>query len=290
MENSHSQTYSLRQLASQRKRQPRQLSRAVSITSGKGGVGKSNIAINLGLALQDMGKNVTILDADLGLANVDVLLGKKPLYNINHVIEGEKKISEVIMEVQNGLKIIPASSGIEKLANLEQEKMDQFIHDLKEVEKNVDFFLIDTAAGITQEVLGFLTSSNEIIVVTTGEPTAITDAYAIIKSIHHKKTQAAIRIIVNMCKTDEEAEKIFSRIHAVSQRFLSRKLDFLGGIPYDEAVSLSVRAQKPFIALHPRCRASVSIRMIAKKILENRTYKNTGTLQDFFNNIKGFLS
>lgn len=290
MENFHSQTYSLRQLASRKSKRPLTLARAIAVTSGKGGVGKSNITINLGLTLQSMDKNVVILDADLGLANIDVLLGKRPKYNISHVIEGNKKIEDIIIEVEGGLRIIPASSGIEKLANLKKEDMDSFISQLKNVEENVDFFFIDTAAGISQEVLGFLLSCNEIFVVTTGEPTAITDAYAIIKAITNKKKDAVIRLIVNMCKTNDEAGIIHKKINAVSQRFLNKKLDLLGGILYDNAVSVSVRKQKPFVQQYPRSTASMGIKMIAKKMLENRTSSGTGTLQDFFTNIKGFMS
>ena len=290
MDNLNSQTYSLRSLANKRGSRSQLLTKAIAITSGKGGVGKSNIAINLGLALQDMGKSIIILDADLGLANVDVLLGKKPLYNINHVIEGQKNIKEIIMEVENGLKIIPASSGIENLANLDKSEMDRFIGELRHVEQNVDFFLIDTAAGINQEVLAFLLSSNEIFVVTTGEPTAITDAYAIIKAIVHKKRNATIRLIVNMCRTDDEAERIFNKINAVSVRFLNKKLKLLGGILYDSTVSRAVRKQKPFLHHYPNSPASLGVRAIAKKMLEARTVQNTGNLQDFFTNIKGFIS
>ena len=286
----NSQTYSLRQLAARKKTRTRQLARAIAITSGKGGVGKSNIAINLGLTLQEMGKKVTILDADLGLANVDVLLGQKPLYNIHHVIQGKKRIDEIIMTLENGLKIIPASSGIEKLAELPQEEMDQFIHDLGKIEQNIDYFFIDTAAGISHEVLSFLISSHEIIVITTGEPTAITDAYAIIKTITHKKPDAVIRLIVNMCRTDDEAKIIYNKINAVSLRFLNQKLEFLGGIPFDDTVTQAVRRQKAFVMQYPKSRASAGIRMIAKKILENRTIQKTGNLQDFFNNIKGFMT
>jgi flagellar biosynthesis protein FlhG len=290
MENFNAQTYSLKQLAARKKDRPHTLARAISITSGKGGVGKSNIAINLGLALQELKKNVIILDADLGLANVDVLLGKKPLFNINHVIEGQKKVEDIIMEVENGLKIIPASSGIEKLASLDQDKMDQFIEGLKSVEHNVDFFIIDTAAGITQAVLHFLIASNEVFVVTTNEPTAITDAYAIIKAITHRKKEARVRVIVNMCRSYDEALSVFNKINAVSLRFLNKNLEFLGGILKDETVSLAVRQQSPFVLRYPKSEAAAGIFQIARKMLENRTPAESGNLQDFFTNIKGLMS
>ena len=168
--------------------------------------------------------------------------------------------------------------------------MDRFIGELRHVEQNVDFFIIDTAAGINQDVLAFLLSSNEIFVVTTGEPTAITDAYAIIKAIVHKKRNATIRLIVNMCRTDDEAERIFNKINAVSVRFLNKKLKLLGGILYDSTVSRAVRKQKPFLHHYPNSPASLGVRAIAKKMLEARTVQNTGNLQDFFTNIKGFIS
>jgi flagellar biosynthesis protein FlhG len=237
-----------------------------------------------------MGKKVVIFDADLGLANVDILLGKKPQYNINHVIEGQKKIEEIIMEVDNGLKIIPASSGIEKLASLSAEKMDEIIEGLKAVERDVDFFIIDTAAGIAPAVLGFLVASSEVFVVTTNEPTAITDAYAVIKTLHRRKQNAQTSVIVNMCRGPEEARVIFDRINGVFRRsFQERSLQFLGAVPRDDNVSLAVRRQVPFVLNYPRSEASGAVRQIARKMLENRTPPESG-LDDFFKNIRGLMT
>ncbi len=262
---------------------PSRLARIVSVASGKGGVGKTNVVVNLGIGLVKRGNRVLIIDADLGLANIDIILGLTSRYNLYHVIKGEKKIQEVIVDGPEGIKVIAGGAGIQELANLSSSQRIQFIASLSELDNYADIILIDTSAGISQNVLGFILASDETIVVTTPEPTAIRDAYGIIKTISLENKDARIRLLVNMASSPQEAEEVATRMEMVARQFLDISLDKLGYILKDPAVSDAVIRQKPFIIAYPHSKASRCIETVADRILgyEGDAYKPKG--------VKGFL-
>lgn len=240
--------------------------RTIAITSGKGGVGKTNIAANLGIAMATQNKKVCIIDADLGLANIDVILKLKPKYNIEHVISGEKKLEEIFVRGPAGLIVIPASSGRLSLANLPELDREELIREIYRSIVDFDIMFIDTAAGISQNVVDFALIAHEIIVITTPEPTAITDAYAMLKVISQlRKTD--IGIIVNMADNPEQACEVADRIIKAARRYINAKAHYIGHILTDSAVLDAVFAQHPLIFRHPESKAAVCINALADKIL-----------------------
>ncbi|MBN1500413.1 MAG: MinD/ParA family protein [Spirochaetes bacterium] len=251
--------------------------RSIAITSGKGGVGKTSLAVSLSIALAKGNASVTLLDADLGLANINVILGIIPKFNLYHVIKGKKKLKDIVIEVPEGIKIIAGAAGFHQLANLNEKQRADFISELSEI-ANDDFLIVDTGAGVSQNVLSFLTSSDEIIVVTTPEPTAITDAYGIIKSIASQSTDKTIKLIVNRCQSVSEGKRVAQRIINIAGQFLNIKVENLGFVFDDISVPKSVRSQKPFIVSYPKCKASVCVNIIADKIAnrEPGNYQNGG--------------
>ncbi len=262
--------------------------RVITITSGKGGVGKTNFAVNLGIALSKLGRKILLVDADLGLANVDVMLGLIPKYNLGHVLLGEKKIADIIINGPAGMKIIPSGSGMYKLANLGDKKLAQCLEHLNQLEKSTDIILIDTGAGLSKSVLKFILAAGEVIIVTTPEPTAITDAYGIIKVITASKRDLPIRVVVNMVKNEKEAEEVMERLSAVSQRFLGMDLERLGFIPLDPVVPKAVKEQQPFILGHPRSVVAQSISQIASKLVNGDTQATSGSIS-FFERLLGIF-
>lgn len=262
--------------------------RVITITSGKGGVGKTNFAINLGIALSKLGQKTLLVDADLGLANVDVMLGLIPKYNLGHVLLGEKKIADIIINGPAGMRIIPSGSGMYKLANLGDKKLAQCLEYLNQLEKESDFILIDTGAGLSKSVLKFVLAAGEVIIVTTPEPTAITDAYGIIKVITASKRDLPIRVVVNMVKNEKEAEEVMERLSAVSQRFLGMDLESLGFIPLDTVVPKAVKEQQPFILSHPRSIVAQNISQISTKLVNGDTPVLSGSVP-FFQRLLGIF-
>lgn len=262
--------------------------RVITITSGKGGVGKTNFAVNLGIALSKLGRKILLVDADLGLANVDVMLGLIPKYNLGHVLLGEKKIADIIINGPAGLRIIPSGSGMYKLANLGDKKLAQCLENLNQLEKETDIILIDTGAGLGKNVMKFVLAAGEVIIVTTPEPTAITDAYGIIKVITASKRDLPIRVVVNMVKNEKEAEEVMERLSAVSQRFLGMDLERLGFIPLDAVVPKAVKEQQPFILGHPRSIVAQNISQIATKLVNGDTQASSGSLS-FFERLIGIF-
>ncbi len=262
--------------------------RVITVTSGKGGVGKTNFAVNLGITLSKLGQKVLLVDADLGLANVDVMLGMIPKYNLGHVLLGEKKIADIITNGPAGMKIIPSGSGMYKLANLGEKKLAQCLAHLNELEKTTDIILIDTGAGLSKNVLKFVLAAGEVIIITTPEPTAITDAYGIIKVIASSKRDLPIRVVVNMVKNEKEAEEVMERLSAVSQRFLGMDLVSLGFIPLDMVVPKAVKEQQPFVIGHPRSAVASSINQIASQLINGEIVATTGSLS-FFERLLGIF-
>jgi len=240
--------------------------RVIAITSGKGGVGKTNIVANLGYAFTKMQKNVLILDADLGLGNLDVLLGLAPKYNLSHVIMGEKKLAETIIEGPGRMKILPASSGIQELTHLTPEQKIQILSELDTLIDTVDVLFIDTAAGISSNVMDFNVSAHEIIVVVSPEPTSITDAYALMKVLSLKYSEKRCKVIVNMVRSFQEGQEVFRQLNLVTDKFLDISLEYQGSILFDEKVTHGVKHQKIVSELFPDTRVSQCFVDLARKI------------------------
>jgi len=243
--------------------------RVIAITSGKGGVGKTNIVANLGFALSQLGKRVLILDADLGLANLDVLLGLAPKYNFSHVITGAKTINEITVNGPGDIKILPASSGIQELTKLTKEQGIRFLSELDALLESYDILLIDTAAGISSNVMYFNTTAQEIIVVVSPEPTSITDAYALMKVLSLKYSQRNFKLIVNLAANSEEAREVFRQLNLVADRFLDITIDYMGYILNDKNISKSVRRQKIVSEIFPDTEASKCFGTLAKQIFKS---------------------
>jgi flagellar biosynthesis protein FlhG len=259
--------------------------RVIAITSGKGGVGKTNIVANLGYALSKLGKKVLILDADLGLANIDVLLGLTPKYNFSHVITGAKTIEEIAISGPGEIKILPASSGIQELTKLTKEQGIRFLKELDGLLDLFDILLIDTGAGISSNVMYFSTTAQEVVVVVSPEPTSITDAYALMKVLSLKYSQKQFKLIVNQAATGEEASEVYRQLNLVAERFLDIRIKYIGHILFDENVKKCVRKQKIVSEVFPESDASRCFNALAKSITssENDIYfqPKTNFLWDF---------
>ncbi len=255
--------------------------RIIAVSSGKGGVGKTNIAINLALAYMQMGKKVVVMDADLGLANVNVVLGIIPKYNLYHLIRKQKKMREIIQNTSYGIQIVAGASGFSKIANLSVEERNDFVGELQEL-SSADVLIIDTGAGVSDNVLSFIAAADDVIIVTTPEPTAITDAYGIIKIIATEidNLNLGLKLVVNRVKSVTEGKKVAERVINIAGQFLNLKVDYLGFVYDDDLVHNAVVKQKPFIIMDARGKASMCIRYLAGR-LENVEYKNGGGVARF---------
>lgn len=242
--------------------------RVIAITSGKGGVGKTNIVANLGYTLSRLGKKVMILDADLGLGNLDVLLGVAPKYNISHVIRAEKSMAEIIEEGPGQMKILPAASGIQELTQLTHEQKMQVFTDLDRLIDDMDLLLIDTAAGISSTVMDFNVMAHEIMVVVSPEPTSITDAYALMKVLSLKYSEKSCNLVVNMAASPKEAQDVFRQLELVTDRFLDIHIDYLGCVLRDDKLSRSVKQQRLVSDLYPESRAGRCFSDLARRVVK----------------------
>ena len=240
--------------------------RVISVTSGKGGVGKTNIVANLGYAFARRGAKVLILDADLGLGNLDVLLGLAPKFNLSHVIMGQKSIQDIIVEGPGNMRILPASSGIQELTQLNQTQKIQILTELDQLIDAVDILFIDTAAGISSNVMDFNVTAHEIIVVVSPEPTAITDAYALMKVLSLKYAEKSCKVIVNLADTSAQGREVFRQLNMVTERFLDMNIDYLGSVLFDAKITQGVKQQKLVSELYPDTQGSKCFTDLAQKI------------------------
>jgi len=241
--------------------------KVLSFTSGKGGVGKTHIVVNLAYALQSLGARVMLLDADLGLANIDVLLGLAPRFTIQHVLEGHKTLADVLVTGPAGMLILPAGSGVPELAELNDSQRLQLLTVLETLEHDIDFLLIDTGAGISANVMYFNVAAQDIVVIVTPEPTSITDAYALMKVLSTKYDEKHFKVIMNNVAHATEAKDAFRRLNLVTERFLNISIDYLGFILHDTSFSQAVRQQKALLDLYPSSAAAQGIRTLAQRLL-----------------------
>ena len=241
--------------------------RVIAVTSGKGGVGKTTLSTNLAVAFTTLGQKVVVIDTDLGTANVDVVLGLKPNYHLGHLISGQKSLTDIALTAPGGFMVIPGGSGLQELTQLSESQFTRVITSFNELDGMADILLLDTGAGISRDVSNFLLAADEVIIVTTPEPHAMTDAYAIIKVMHTLGTSAKKRLIINKVDGDLEAGIIASRLKNVVSQYLNEELEFLGGVEEDKAISRSLRKQCPLILLEPNCAPARSIAKIADKII-----------------------
>jgi flagellar biosynthesis protein FlhG len=245
-------------------------SRVITITSGKGGVGKTNFTVNLGIKFAQMGLRVVIIDADLGLSNVDVVMGRMSKYNLSDVINSNKDILEILEEGPNGVKFISGGSGVQELVKLNKTQLVDLLMKLGKLDEEADVILIDTGAGLSENVISFVHAAREVILVTTPEPTSITDAYALIKTITRKDKMKIIKVVVNRADNAAEAFNILDKLYVVTQKFLDVKLQKLGYILNDANVTKAVKIQQPFVISFSRSEASKNLHEIALTLIDNK--------------------
>jgi flagellar biosynthesis protein FlhG len=265
---------------------PPSVSRVISFTSGKGGVGKTSMVVNIAVGLAQAGKSVLVLDADLGLANVDVMLGLKPSWTLQDVFEGNKSLDDILVSGPEGISIIPAASGVESICSLDTGRQMLLMQAVESMATSFDYILIDTQAGIGPDVMYFNTAATETVVVITGEPTSLTDAYALIKVLSQNYGERSFSVIANDVRDADDGQRAFARLQSVVERFLHVELRFLGHVPEDSAMQDSIRAQEALLTRYPSSRAGSAIRVVSRKIDEVFYQQRVkGGMQFFFSRL-----
>lgn len=264
------QAEQLRKMMQQTDSRPK--ARVITVTSGKGGVGKTSISLNLAIQLSRLGKKVVLFDADFGLANIEVMLGVRPQYNLADMMFRGKELSEIITQGEEGIQFISGGSGIQELASMNREQVIFLTNRLLALDNYADIIIVDTGAGISDSVLEFVLASTEVLLVATPEPTSITDAYALLKALNHKaefsREETSIKMISNRVKTQEEGAGLYEKMSVVADKFLSIPITYLGSVPMDEQINKAVMRQKPVSVLYPDAPAAKAIHTIAEKLLE----------------------
>ena len=239
--------------------------RVIAVTGGKGGVGKTNVSVNLAVAMADAGKRVMLMDADLGLANIDVILGLHPDYDLSHVISGERTLEEVVLQGPSGIRVVPGASGVQQMAELSEAEHAGLIRAFSEIGSDLDVLIVDTAAGISDTVVSFSRAAQELIVVVCDEPASITDAYALIKLLNREYGVDRFRILANMTRSAQEGVDLYNKMCRVTDRYLDVMLTYMGSIPYDDFLRKAVRSQKTVVQAYPRSRITQIFKNLAKK-------------------------
>jgi flagellar biosynthesis protein FlhG len=262
--------------------------RTIAVTSGKGGVGKSNLSANLSITLAARGHKTVVFDADLGLANLDVILGARAAYTLQHVLTGEKRVAEVVSSGPGGIGFIAGGSGVTGLMNLSGPQLDRFLSELAEIEDHTDFLVFDTGAGIDDAVLTFCEASDEVIVVATPDPASIADAYATIKVLLGRKSDAVVQVVVNMVSSHAQGESVFAKLNQISVQFLKQPLKLLGCIRADDKAVQAIRARKPYSLEFPGAPATQDVEAIAARVCGRVVDTPSATLVDRLKSVFGF--
>lgn len=249
-----------------RQLRPTQPVRVIAVTSGKGGVGKTSVSVNLAVATAMSGKKVMLLDGDLGLANVDVMLGLQPSHNLSHVLAGKATLEDTLLEGPAGLLVVPASSGKQHMAELSQVQHAGLVQAFSELHRPLDTLIVDTAAGISDSVITFSQASQQVIVVVTNDPTSLTDAYALIKVLNREKAIGRVQVLTNMVASPSEAKEIYESLRRVAEKFLDVTLSFMGSVPNDEWLKRAVRRQRAVVDAYPNSPSARAFRDLANKV------------------------
>lgn len=272
------QAEQLRNIIKANSRPQRPLARVITVTSGKGGVGKSNTAINLAIQFRKMGQKVIILDADFGLANIEIMFGAVPKHNLCDLIYQGKNIKDIITWGPMEVGFISGGSGIAGMSNLSKDYLNYIIQNLVELDEMADTIIVDTGAGISDAVLEFLVASGEILLVTTPEPTSITDSYSLLKALgrhpRYSSKDSQIKVIANKVSDEAEAEALYAKLEAVVKRYLKVPIAYLGMIPQDSQLAKAVMQQTPVSLDHPKAKSAVAYEMIAAKLMNKELNKN----------------
>lgn len=289
------QAEQLRKMMQQTDTKPK--ARVITVTSGKGGVGKTSISINLAIQLSRLGKRVVVFDADFGLANIEVMLGVRPQYNLADMMFRGKDLTDIITQGEEGISFISGGSGIQELASMNREQVMFLTSRLMTLDKDADVIIVDTGAGISDSVLEFVLASTEVLLVATPEPTSITDAYALLKALNRKsefvKEDTSIKMISNRVKNDAEGQNLFEKMSVVSDKFLNIPITYLGSVPMDEQISKAVMRQKPVSVISPDAPSAKAIKQIAERLLELDSEDNAekrGMFQLFSNLIRNRMA
>ncbi|TQV86763.1 MinD/ParA family protein [Aliikangiella coralliicola] len=256
--------------------------KVIAVTGGKGGVGKTNVSVNLSIALSQLGFKVMLLDADLGLANVDVMLGLPSKHNLSHVLSGECELRDIVIHGPHGVQIVPASSGTQNMAELSAVEHAGIIQAFSEIGQNLDFLIVDTAAGITDMVVSFTRAAQDVLTVVCDEPTSITDAYALMKVLNRDHRITRFHVLANMVRSSQEGREIFAKLSGVCNRFLDVTLNYLGSVPQDENVRKAIKKQKALVEAFPRSPASIALKSLAKKVQQWPMPKDASGHIEFF--------
>lgn len=282
------QAHKLRQLVED-KNEENLTTKIITVTSGKGGVGKSNFVVNLAIELSRLGKKVLIFDADIGMANDDVLMGFLPKYNIYDIIRRNKKIADVMISGPYGVKLIAGGSGLAKIDELTEVQRTDFLKELTSLE-DFDFIIMDTGAGINRSVMGFIACCDDLIVITTPEPTSLTDSYSLLKAVNHFNIKHTAKVVINRTIDDKEGFATYSKFKNAVVTFLKMEVDYIGSLTDDRKVIQAVREQKPFVIKYPNCEASQDINRIALKIIGEKNTEISTNVQGLFKKLFNIFS
>ncbi len=269
------------------KEKSKKKSRVIAFTSGKGGVGKTNIVANVAYLLSSIGKKVVVFDADLGLANIDILMGLKSKYSLIDVIKNSKKMKDIMIKVNDNFKVIPAGSGIEEIANITEPIFSKIRDELLDIAKETDILLIDTGAGISKKVTFFLKNAEEIVVITTPEPTAIADGYAILKILSNNYKKENLYIFVNMAKNPQEAENTITNINKISKKFIEKEFKPMGWALYDKNLLQAVKSQKLIAELYPNSNFTISMKKFINAMFKENLKIKENPIARFFASLFG---
>ncbi|MDX1795231.1 MAG: MinD/ParA family protein [Hydrogenovibrio sp.] len=240
--------------------------RVLAVASGKGGVGKTNVSVNLAISMSKLGNRVLLMDADMGLANVDIMLGLQTKYNLSHVLDGEKTLKEVMVDAPGGVKIVPAASGVKRMAQLTPAENAGIINAFSEIDGYLDVLIIDTAAGIADSVVSYCRASQEVIVVVTDEPASMTDAYALIKVLSREYNLTKFQLLANMTRSEKHGRMLYEKFANVCEQFLDVSIDYLGTVPFDHDLREAIQRQTPVTIAKPDSESAKAFRKMAQQI------------------------